>query len=174
MAGERLRSGTSSADTITSASTTATARSATGSGRIGTAVGAKRASVGLSEDVVDNGCLLVFAGAEVASGGLDGSEAEQGLDLGGVSSALAQAGGIGVAAAMGSQARDAGVIADGENDLDDAGDGERAALPGPQRPRVTAAFVQPGGEAVAGDLREGEWCGPGCPCRAGGSCRCGR
>jgi hypothetical protein len=53
---------------------------------------------------------------------------------------------------MGAQAWDAGVVADGQDDLDDAGDGERAAYPGPQRPGMAAAFVQPGGEAIAGDL----------------------
>jgi hypothetical protein len=42
--------------------------------------------------------------------------------------ALAQAGGVGVAAAMGPQAGDAGVVADGQDDLDDSGDGERAAV----------------------------------------------
>ena len=105
--------------------------------------------------MVDDGGLFVFACAEVAGGGFDGGEAEQGLDLGGVGAALAQAGGVGVAAAMGPQAWDTGVVADGQDDLDDAGDGERAALPGPQRPGMAAAFVQPGGEAVAGDLGEG-------------------
>jgi hypothetical protein len=81
--------------------------------------------------------------------------AEQGLDLSDVSSALAQADGVRVAAAMGAQAWDAGVVADGQDDLDDAGDGERAAYPGPQRPGMAAAFAQPGGEAVAGDLGPG-------------------
>jgi hypothetical protein len=81
--------------------------------------------------VVDDGGLFVFARAEVAGGGFDGGEAEKGLDLGGVGAALAQTGGVGVAAAMGPQAWDAGVVADGQDDLDDAGDGERAALPGP-------------------------------------------
>ena len=99
--------------------------------------------------------MFIFARAEVAGGGFDGGEAEQGLDLGGVGAALAQACGRGVAAAMGPQAGDAGVVAGGQDDLDDAGDGERAALPGPQRPGIAAAFVQPGGEAVAGNLGKG-------------------
>ncbi len=82
--------------------------------------------------------------------------AEEGLDLSDVSAALAQAGGVGVAAAVGAQAWDAGGGADGERDLDDPGDCERAALPGPERARVAAALVQPGGDAVARDLGDGD------------------
>ena len=86
-----------------------------------------RISRGLPEDVVDDGGLLAFARAEVAGGGFDGGEPEQGLDLGGVGTALAQAGGVGMAAAMRPQAGDAGVVAGGKDDLDNAGDSQRGA-----------------------------------------------
>jgi hypothetical protein len=68
---------------------------------------------------------------------------EQGLDLGGVGSALAESGGKSVPGAVGAQACDADVGAGGEHDLSDAGDGERAALPGPDGARVATAHVQP-------------------------------
>src|SRR5712691_9772717 len=58
-------------------------------------------------------------------------------------SAPALARGEGVPAAVGAQARDAGVGTSGEDDLGDAGDGERSALPGPCRAGVAAAHVQP-------------------------------
>jgi hypothetical protein len=54
--------------------------------------------------------------------------AEEGLDLSDVGAALAQADCEGAAAMVGAQARDAGGGADGERDLDDPGDSERAAL----------------------------------------------
>jgi hypothetical protein len=56
--------------------------------------------------------------------------------------------GEGVPAAAGAQARDAGVVAGGEHDLGDAGDGERAALPCPYRARVASAHVQPGRDGL--------------------------
>jgi hypothetical protein len=46
-----------------------------------------------------------------------------------------------VAAAVGAQAVDACVGADGQHDLGDAGDGERAALAVPGGAGVAAAFV---------------------------------
>lgn len=55
-----------------------------------------------------------------------------------------QARGEGVPAAVGAQAGDADVGASGEDNLSDAGDGERAPLPGPGGARVAAAHVQPG------------------------------
>jgi hypothetical protein len=58
-----------------------------------------------------------------------------------------------VAAAVGAQAWDAGVGADGQHDLGDAGDDERAALPGPGGARAAAAFVQPGRDQVPGAFR---------------------
>ena len=61
---------------------------------------------------------------------------EEGLDVGGVGSALAEARAEGVAAAVGAQSGDAGVGAGRQHDLGDAGDGERAALPGPGRAGV--------------------------------------
>jgi len=69
---------------------------------------------------------------------------EHGLDLGGVGSALAEARGEGVPAAVGSQALDAGVGAGGEHDLGDAGDRKGAALPGPCGAGIAAPHVQPG------------------------------
>ena len=74
--------------------------------------------------------------------------AEEGLDLGGVGSALAEARAEGVAAAVGAQSRDAGGGAGGQHDLGDAGDGARVALSGPGRAEVAAAFVQPGSDQV--------------------------
>ncbi len=75
---------------------------------------------------------------------------EQRLDLGRVGPALAEPGGESVTGAVRAQAGDAGVVAGGEHDLGDAGDGERAALPGPDRSGVAAAHVQPRGDKVAG------------------------
>lgn len=83
------------------------------------------------EDPLDDGGVLGRSGAEVPGRGVDGGVAEEGLDLGGVGSALAEARAEGVAAAVGARAWDVGAGAGGEDDLGDAGDGERAALPGP-------------------------------------------
>ena len=55
-----------------------------------------------------------------------------------------EARGEGVPAAVGSQALDAGVGADGEHDLGDAGDRKGAALPGPCGAGIAAPHVQPG------------------------------
>ena len=52
---------------------------------------------------------------------------------------------------MGAQARDAGVGADCQHDLGDAGDGERATLPVPGGAGVAAALVQPGRDQVPGE-----------------------
>lgn len=49
-----------------------------------------------------------------------------------------------------------GVLADGQDDLGDAGVGEGTALPGPQHTRLAAVLVQPGREASAGDRWEGD------------------
>ncbi len=75
---------------------------------------------------------------------------EQRLDLGRVGPALTEPGGKSVTGAVRAQAGDAGVVAGGEHDLRDARDGERAALPGPDRSGVAAAYVQPGGDEFAG------------------------
>ena len=52
------------------------------------------------------------------------------MDLSGVGAALAQAGGVGAEPVEGVLG-DSGVLADGQDDLGDSGDGEPAALPGP-------------------------------------------
>jgi hypothetical protein len=70
--------------------------------------------------------------------------AEQRLVLGRVGPALAEPGGKSVTGAVGAQAGDAGVVAGGEHGLGDAGDGERAALPGPCGAGMAAAHVEPG------------------------------
>ena len=106
------------------------------------------------EDPLDYRGGFGGSGAEVAGGGIERGVTEEGLDLGDVGAALAQAGGVGVAAAVGTQAGNAGVGAGGQDDLDDAGDCQRAALPGPERAGVAAAFVQPGVDAVAGGFGE--------------------
>jgi hypothetical protein len=62
-----------------------------------------------------------------------------------------------VAEPVGAQAGDACVGADGQDDVDDPGDRQRAALPEPQRAGLAAALVQPGRERVAGNL--GQWDG---------------
>ena len=90
------------------------------------------------EDALDDGGVLGWSGAEVPGCGVDGGVSEQGLDLCGVGSALAEARGEGVPAAVGPQAGNIGVDADGEHDLGDAGDGERAALPVPGGAGVAA------------------------------------
>ena len=82
--------------------------------------------------------------------------AEEGLDLGDVRAALPEASGVGVATAVGTKAFDARAGADGQDDLDDAGDGQEAALSGPERAGVAAAFVEPGVDAVAGGFGEGD------------------
>lgn len=85
----------------------------------------------VAEDALDDGGVLGRAGPEVPGRGVDGGVAEQGLDLGGVGAALAQARGESVPAAVRAKALDVGVGAGGEHDLGDAGAGQRAALPGP-------------------------------------------
>lgn len=52
----------------------------------------------------------------------------------------------------------AGGFADGQDDLDDAGDGHRAALAEaePQGSGMVAAFVEPGGDTFPGDLEQGD------------------
>ncbi len=68
---------------------------------------------------------------EVAGGGVEGGVTEQGLDLGGIGTALAEPGGVSVAKPVRAEARLASVGADGEDDMGDAGGGEPAALTGP-------------------------------------------
>lgn len=63
-----------------------------------------RLSLSLLEHGFDDGGLFGGAGAEVAGAGFDGGVVEQGLDLGDVGAALAQAGAVGVAEFVGAQA----------------------------------------------------------------------
>jgi hypothetical protein len=74
---------------------------------------------------------------------------EYGLDLGRVGPALAEARGAGMPAAVRAQPGDSGVRSGREHDLGDARVGERAALPGPDRPGVAAAHVEPRGDQFA-------------------------
>jgi hypothetical protein len=71
--------------------------------------------LGLLENALDDFGLFGLAGAEVAGSGLDGGQTEEGLDLGGVGSALAQAGRVSVATAVGPKAGEAGGLADGQD-----------------------------------------------------------
>ena len=71
------------------------------------------------------------------------------MDLGDVRAVLPEAGGVGVSAAVGTKAFDARVGTDGQDDLDDAGDGQGAALSEPERAGVATAFVGPGADTVA-------------------------
>ena len=59
--------------------------------------------------------------------------AEKGLDLSDVGTAFAQPGGVGMAEPIGAEAGEPGVVADGQHNLDDPGDGQGSALAGPQR-----------------------------------------
>lgn len=79
---------------------------------------------------------------------------EQRLELRGAPAALAQPGGVGVAQAVRAQAGRAGGVADDEHHLADAGGGQPAALPGPQRFRLGAAVAEPGAEAFACRCRD--------------------
>ena len=54
-----------------------------------------------------------------------------------------------MAQAVRAQAGQPGGVADGEHHLGDAGGGEPAALPGPQRSRLGAAVAEPGAEPFA-------------------------
>lgn len=110
----------------------------------------------LVEDAFDDGGLLGGAGPEVPAGVLDRRVAEQGLDLGGVGAALPQSGGVGVAQPVRSQVGDAGVGADCEDHLGDAGDGQRASLSTPQRAGLAAARFDPGPQCLAGPLGDGD------------------
>jgi hypothetical protein len=56
------------------------------------------------------------------------------------------------------QPGDSGVVTDGQNDLGDPRVGHPAALPGPRRPVVGAAFVRPRGQGLPG--RGGQRDGP--------------
>jgi len=108
------------------------------------------------EDALDHGGVLGCSGAEVPGRSVDGGVSEQGLDLGGVGATLAQPGGIGVAEPVRAQAADSGVVADGEDHLGDAGVSEPATLAGPERARLAAALIEPGGDAGAGGRGQGD------------------
>lgn len=78
---------------------------------------------------------------------------EQGLDLGGVGVLLLpQPGGVGVAQPVRAQALDTCVGADGEDDLGEAGDRQRSALPEEQPTRTTRGWAAMVGAVDVGVL----------------------
>jgi hypothetical protein len=109
-----------------------------------------------AEDAVDEVGDLGGADAEVAAGGLQGGVAEDLLDVGEVGSALAQPGGQGVPQVVRTQLLQPGVGADGQDDLRQPGNGQRSALPGPERAGFAAAHVEPAGEGFAAVGGEGD------------------